>query len=49
MNRIHGIARDQIEFSSLNDWIGMDNPVRVMEEFVDKLNFSKPNLRHVFY
>jgi radical SAM protein with 4Fe4S-binding SPASM domain len=41
MNRIHGIARDQIDFSSLNEAIGTDNPVRVMDAFVDKLDLSK--------
>jgi hypothetical protein len=41
MNRIHGITRDQIEFSSLNDAIGKDNPVRVMYAFVDKLDLPK--------
>jgi radical SAM protein with 4Fe4S-binding SPASM domain len=41
MNRIHGIARDQIEFSCLEDLIGKNNPVRVMDAFVDKLDLSK--------
>ncbi len=26
MNRQHGIARDQIEFPCLDDWIGKDMP-----------------------
>jgi transposase len=41
MNQIHGIARDQIEFSCLEDMIGKDSPVRVMDAFVDKLDLSK--------
>ncbi len=41
MNRIQEISRDQVEFSCLNDLIGKDNPVRVMDAFVDKLDLSK--------
>jgi hypothetical protein len=41
MNQIHGIARDQIEFSCLEDMIGKDSPVRVMDALVYKLYLSK--------
>jgi hypothetical protein len=41
MNQIHGMARDQIEFSCLEDMIGKDSPVRVMDAFVDKVDLSK--------
>jgi transposase len=41
MNQIHGIGRDQIEFSCLEDTIGKDSPVRVMDAFVYKLDLSK--------
>jgi hypothetical protein len=38
MNQIHGMALDQIEFSCLEDMIGKDSPVRVMDAFVDKVD-----------
>lgn len=41
MNRIHGISRQQVEFGSLEDAISTDNPVRVMDAFVEKLDLNK--------
>jgi transposase len=41
MNRIKGISRQQVEFGCLEDLISLDNPVRVVDAFVDKLDLSK--------
>jgi len=40
MNRIQGLTRQQIEFSCLEDAIGKDNPVRVMDAFIEKLDLK---------
>jgi transposase len=45
MNRIHGIARDQIEFYCLNDLITRENSVRVIDAFVDKPDLNKPGFQ----
>lgn len=41
MNRIQGISRHQIEFSCLEDAISLENPVRVVDAFVDKLDLNQ--------
>jgi hypothetical protein len=41
MKIIQGTSRHQIQFSSLNDWVAGDNPVRILDSFVDKLELSK--------
>gem|GEM_PF-3034416 len=45
MSRIQGVPRDQVEFGCLNDAVGNENPVRVMDAFVEKLDFEKVCLR----
>jgi transposase len=41
MNRIQGLSRQQVEFGCLEDTVSNENPVRVMDAFVDKLDLSK--------
>jgi transposase len=41
MNRIQGLLRQQVEFGCLKDVVSNENPVRVMDAFVDKLDLSK--------
>jgi transposase len=41
MKIIHGISRQQMQFTSLDDLVAADNPVRILDAFVDKLNISK--------
>jgi len=41
MSRTHGVPRDQVEFGCLNDAVGKENRVRVMDAFVEKLDFEK--------
>jgi len=41
MTRIQGVPRDQVEFGCLNDAVGKENPVRVMDAFVEELDFEK--------
>jgi len=41
MDRIQGVTRHQIEFGCLNDAISKENPVRVMDAFIEKLDFEK--------
>ena len=38
---INGLDRLQIRFSSLEDAISVDNDVRFIDAFVDKLDFGK--------
>ena len=38
MNRIEGQSRFQVEFGSLEDSVSAENPVRVIDAFVDKLD-----------
>ncbi len=38
---INGLDRLQIRFSSLEDAISVDNDVRFIDPFVDKLDFGK--------
>lgn len=41
MKMIQGISRQQIQFISLDDQITADNPVRIIDAFVEKLELSK--------
>lgn len=41
MDRIQGVTRHQIEFGCLEDTISHENPVRVMDAFIEKLDFEK--------
>lgn len=41
MQHISGISREQISFSSLEDFICVDHPVRVIDAFVHTLDFIK--------
>lgn len=40
MNHIQGIDRFQMTFSSLDDSIGMENPIRIIDTFIDKLDLD---------
>ncbi len=40
MNHIQGIDRSQITFSSLDDQIDKENPVRIIDAFIDKLDLD---------
>jgi transposase len=49
MKIIQGTSRHQIQFSSLNDQVVADNPVRILDAFVEKLDpiaigLSKPGI-----
>jgi transposase len=41
MKIIQGISRQQIQFTSLDDMLSADNPVRILDAFVEKLELSK--------
>ena len=41
MKIIKGISRQQMQFSSLDDFITANNPVRIIEAFVEKLDITK--------
>ena len=41
MQHIQGIARDQISFSSFEDRISKDNPLRFIDVFAAKLDLDK--------
>jgi hypothetical protein len=38
MKIIKGINRQQIQFNSLDDQVAVDNPVRIIDVFVDRLD-----------
>jgi len=40
MNHIQGIDRFQMTFSSLDDFVDKDNPVRIIDAFIDKLDLD---------
>ena len=42
---IGGIPRQQIQFSSLDELITADNPVRILDAFVEKLELNKLGIR----
>jgi len=41
MKIIKGKSRQQIQFSSLDEFVAADNPVRILDAFVEKLELSK--------
>src|SRR4249919_3418535 len=41
-----GTARNQIQMSSLEDRIAKDNPVRVIDAFVDSLSLKEMGFKH---
>jgi len=41
MKTIHGISRQQMQFTSLDNLVAADNPVRILDAFVEKLDVSK--------
>ena len=41
MNTIQGIPRRQMQFTSLDDFIGTENAVRIIDAFVEKLDLVK--------
>ena len=41
MQHIQGIARNQMQVSSLEDSIGQDNPVRFIDAFVNLIDLEK--------
>ncbi|MCZ8090905.1 hypothetical protein [Flavobacterium sp.] len=41
MQHIQGIARNQMQVSSLEDSIGQDNPVRFIDAFVNSIDLEK--------
>ena len=41
MNIIQGIPRHQMQFSSLNDFIGTEDSVRIFDAFAEKLGLDK--------
>jgi len=41
MKTIEGISRQQMQFSSLDDLIAADNPVRIIDAFAENLDLSK--------
>lgn len=45
MNHILGKNRQQINFTSLEDFISPENPVRFVDAFVDKLDLEKLNFK----
>lgn len=46
MKTIQGTSRHQMQFSSLDDFITADNPVRIIDAFVEKLDFTKIGITH---
>ena len=48
---IEGVDRDQITLfpEQLEDWIGDDNPVRVIDVFVDELDLVGLGFERVWY
>ena len=44
MKIIQGISRHQMQFASLDDFIAADNPVRIIDVFVEKLDVVKPGI-----
>ena len=40
MNTNQGIPRHQMQFTSLDDFIAGDNPVQIIDAFVEKLDLA---------
>jgi transposase len=49
MQFIVGSDRHQTYFSTLNDLVGVDNPVRLMDAFVDKLDLQKLGFKNTVH
>jgi transposase len=45
MKIITGTSRQQMQFSSLDDFISADNPVRILDIFIDKLDLKQLGIR----
>lgn len=45
MKIIQGISRQQMQFSSFDDQITADNPVRILDVFVEKLDLNKLGMK----
>jgi transposase len=45
MKTIQGTSRQQMQFISLDDFIAADNPVRILDAFVEKLDLMKLNYK----
>ena len=45
MKTIKGISRQQMQFSSLDDQIAADNPVRILDAFVEKLDLQQLGIK----
>jgi hypothetical protein len=46
MQPIQGIARNQLQVSSLEDTISHDNPVRFIDAFVNSIDLEKIGFTH---
>jgi transposase len=46
MKTISGTSRQQMQFTSLDDLIAADNPVRIIDAFVEKLDLRKIGIKH---
>ena len=44
MNFIEPFSRSQMTFVSLEDRVALDNPVRLIDAFVERLDFETPGL-----
>ena len=47
MKIIHGISRQQMQFTSLDDLIAADNPVRILDTFVEKLDLGMLGIQQI--
>jgi transposase len=45
MKIIQGISRQQMQFTSLDDLVAADNPVRIIDAFVEKLDLPKIGIK----
>jgi transposase len=46
MKTIQGTSRHQMQFTSLDDLIAADNPVRILDAFVERLDLRKLGIEH---
>ena len=49
MHFIQGNDRYQTYFATLNDQVSADNPVRLMDAFIDKLDLQKSGFKNTMY
>ena len=49
MQYIQGNNRHQSYFSTLEDQISGENPVRLLDAFIDKLDLQQLGFRHTIY